>query len=152
MIDSKKVKQDSLDAMWQFLQMGKQKSNVKALADYCRLLQCMMMQKTAGQRQDKPKDQSFDDLDAITNGIVIEAMCLYLSGDLWNEALADVRVNAPTIEAEPVRHGRWIIHIDDIFPSDSTQECSVCHVHETIQIYNDNYCPHCGARMDGDAE
>lgn len=145
MIDSKKVKQDSLDAMWQFLQMGKQKSNVKALADYCRLLQCMMMQKTAGQRQDKPKDQSFDDLDAITNGIVIEAMCLYLSGDLWNEALADVRVNAPTIEAEPVRHGRCVTD------SEGYHRCSVCNEHEGNMIYY-RYCPHCGARMDGDAE
>lgn len=69
MIDAKKVKRDSFNTMWAFLQMGGQKSNIPAL-------------KTAGQRADKPSDISFAELDAVMNVIVIEAMCLYLSGDL----------------------------------------------------------------------
>jgi NADH pyrophosphatase NudC (nudix superfamily) len=46
-----------------------------------------------------------------------------------------------------VRHGHWINHIDDLFPEDSSVECSVCHEYEGIMA-NDNYCPNCGARMD----
>lgn len=81
-MDRKRVKHEALDAMWSFLQMGGQKADIPALRENCELLQKMMLQKTAGQRKDKPGDVSFDDLDAITNGIVIGAMALYLSGEL----------------------------------------------------------------------
>ena len=76
------IKRDSLDAMWSFLQMGDQKSNIPGLKEHCETLQKMMIQKTAGQRKDKKSDVSFGNLDMICNFIVIEAMCLYLSGDL----------------------------------------------------------------------
>lgn len=56
--------------------------------------------------------------------------------------------SAPTIDAEPVRHGHWIIHVDELFPADSTQECSVCHGEEWLGIKHENYCPNCGAKMD----
>lgn len=81
-MDKKKVKRDALDTMWSFLQMGGQKSNIPALKEYCEQLQKMITQKTAGQRQDHKNDISFYELDTITNAIVIEAMALYLSGDL----------------------------------------------------------------------
>ena len=81
-MDRKRVKVDALDVMWNFLQMGGQRANVSALKESCKLLQKVMTQKTAGQRKNKPADVSFNDLDAITNGIVIEAMALYLSGEL----------------------------------------------------------------------
>lgn len=48
------------------------------------------------------------------------------------------------------KHGRWIYHISDLFPAESTQECSECHVHEFITIANENYCPNCGAKMDAE--
>ena len=54
----------------------------------------------------------------------------------------------PTVDAEPVRHGHWINHYDDLFPEESTQECSVCHAEQMGTMLNDNYCPNCGARMD----
>lgn len=76
------IKHDSLDAMWNFLQFGEQKSNIPVLMEHCELLRKMMMQKTAGQRKDKKNDIPFYQLDTICNIIVIEAMCLYLSGDL----------------------------------------------------------------------
>ena len=47
-----------------------------------------------------------------------------------------------------VRHGHWIYHPDDLFPNDSTQECSYCHAEESLTLYNENYCPNCGAKMD----
>ena len=76
------VKHDSFDAMWSFLQMGGQKPDIPGLKEHCETLRKMMMQKTAGQRKDKPNDVDFADFDMLCNFIVIEAMCLYLSGDL----------------------------------------------------------------------
>ena len=49
---------------------------------------------------------------------------------------------APTIEAEPVRHGRWI-------PQDVTFTrfmCSACKSRN--HAYRTDYCPNCGAKMD----
>ena len=58
----------------------------------------------------------------------------------------------PAADVPPVRHGRWIYHPDDLFPGDSTQECSCCHEEEYLTLYNENYCPNCGAKMDGGAD
>ena len=54
----------------------------------------------------------------------------------------------PVSDVAQVRHGHWIYHPDDLFPNDSTQECSYCHAEESLTLYNENYCPNCGARMD----
>ena len=52
-------------------------------------------------------------------------------------------------DVAPVRHGRWIehkhFHHDHYI--DSTYECSECKVEEPL---TSDYCPNCGARMDGD--
>lgn len=48
--------------------------------------------------------------------------------------------NAPTIEAEPVKHGRWI----GIGRTSVT--CSECG--EWTEVAG-NYCPNCGAKMEG---
>ena len=53
------------------------------------------------------------------------------------------------VDAVPVKHGRWIHHIDDLFPAESTQECDQCHEEQPLTC-DDDFCPHCGARMDGD--
>lgn len=63
------------------------------------------------------------------------------------KAMIDVR---PTIEAEPVRHGRWVLECD---PNGNPYcfHCSVCDSdshHIGVTIASD-YCPNCGARMDG---
>ena len=81
-MNDKKVKYDALDTMWSFLEMGVQKPNIPVLKEYCEKLRHAMMQKTAGQRNDKPQDVDFNELDTITNIIVIESLCLYLSGSL----------------------------------------------------------------------
>ncbi len=49
----------------------------------------------------------------------------------------------PTIDAEPVRHGKWIYHEDDIMPWNS---CSLCGC-EAFDLHGANYCPNCGAKM-----
>lgn len=58
--------------------------------------------------------------------------------------------NMPTIEAEPIKHGRWIYKGKrGRFP---VCECSVCGNAENadwaIMGDNANYCPNCGALMD----
>ena len=72
-----------LDVMWDFLQIGGQKSNIPLLKEYCDKLRQLMIQKTAGQRNnDYVNYISFDDVGTIVNIIAMETMCLYLSGDL----------------------------------------------------------------------
>lgn len=70
------------DLMWDFLQIGKAKANIPALIENLELLRTLMMQKTAGQREDKSCDVSFDSIETVKDIIVIETMCLWLSGGL----------------------------------------------------------------------
>ena len=58
-----------------------------------------------------------------------------------------------TVDAEPVRHGRWeIVIVSTSNPSESEieEKCSLCG--RVVQRYGtqpqDNYCPNCGAKMD----
>lgn len=57
----------------------------------------------------------------------------------------------PTIEAEPVKHGKWLLEREpDGNPNGF--HCSVCDgdFHNVgIRVAYD-YCPFCGARMDGE--
>ena len=46
----------------------------------------------------------------------------------------------PTIDAEPVRHGKWIV------TNEGVVKCSECK--RKFILLKENYCPHCGARMD----
>ena len=61
----------------------------------------------------------------------------------WDEALSYIE-KTPTADVAPVVHGRWIMHDDEF---GLTCECSVCHI-ETMG--EGNYCPNCGAKMDGE--
>lgn len=56
---------------------------------------------------------------------------------------------APTIEAEPVRHGRWETHnqVDSVF------YCSECKLNVSgFERRWLNYCPNCGVKMDKEDE
>ena len=68
--------------------------------------------------------------------------------DLFAEGVDAVDVsdidNAPTIEAEPVRHGRWVnTHSDSEFV-----QCCLCKYPVYAAWNVTNYCPNCGAKMD----
>ena len=56
------------------------------------------------------------------------------------------------VDAEPVRHGYWI----QSKSVPAYHSCSYCHaahkMHESCNTYVLlNYCPNCGAKMDGDS-
>ena len=54
----------------------------------------------------------------------------------------------PTVDAVPVRHGKWIHEVRytiDSLHSYQQYRCSEC---DMTYITNTNYCPNCGARMD----
>ena len=79
----------------------------------------------------------------------IDALELWDGGrtrEAWLEAFETVR-NAPTVDAQPVRHGRWI----EPYPYDiwDCYECSCCK--EKFDKIT-NYCPNCGAKMDAEVE
>lgn len=57
----------------------------------------------------------------------------------YKDAIDDV-CNAPTID--PVKYGRWEHWVKDLY------RCSICGYY-TEYVYCNNFCPHCGARMDG---
>lgn len=83
MPDVQKLDSGQLDLMWNFLSMGHQKSNVPALKKLCDDLRQAMIQKTGGQAAYKKTHHiPLEDVGTIVNSIVIETMCLYLSGDL----------------------------------------------------------------------
>lgn len=59
---------------------------------------------------------------------------------------------AKTVDAEPVRHGKWE-KIEEYYDL-STIRCSLCHEDWSFEVYDDieslnyRYCPNCGAKMD----
>ena len=84
MVKPNPFENDMLDTMWAFMQMGGLKSNYPVLKEACMELRQMMLQKTSGQRKDRPKDIPFDNLERVKVTIIVEAMALVLSGDLEN--------------------------------------------------------------------
>ena len=56
-------------------------------------------------------------------------------------------MDIPAADVAPVRHGRWIDSLARITPY-----CSACgHSHRCL-IRTPNYCPNCGAKMDGELD
>ena len=63
-------------------------------------------------------------------------------GHIVCEFLAD---EAPTIDAEPVRHGHWV---EEPFLLGTTHRCNFCGENYGMPHGIYNYCPNCGAKMD----
>lgn len=69
---------------------------------------------------------------------------LWIRYKIYEEAIRD----APTVDAVPVRHGKWIHEVRytiDSLHSYQQYRCSEC---DMTYITNTKYCPNCGARMD----
>lgn len=65
-------------------------------------------------------------------------------------AIQDAIYNAPTIEAERIRHGHWI---EDRSIGDCCYKCSNCgFIRDAYLLEIGNYCPQCGAKMDGEIQ
>lgn len=65
----------------------------------------------------------------------------------------DVIRNVKAVDAEPVRHSKWLQHRVSV-PKGKGQTylvygCWICHKHERKRT---PYCPNCGAKMDAEAE
>ena len=52
-------------------------------------------------------------------------------------------LDAPATDVAPVRHGRWIASHDEFC------QCSLCKYPVYAAWNTTNYCPNCGAKMDG---
>ena len=65
----------------------------------------------------------------------------YLSETTLEELIDD----APTIDAEPVRHGKWIF---ESIRGHAVMTCSECCKVQDGQTLCFTYCPNCGSRMD----
>ena len=63
--------------------------------------------------------------------------------EMVQTALRKMIDNAPTIEAEPVRHGRWIKN-EWVLNRVTCSECK-CYF-DSLEA--DLYCPNCGSKMD----
>lgn len=75
--------------------------------------------------------------------------------DVLDECL---KIIAPNLLDEPVRHGLWI-HLGDYdSPLNSTWMCSLCKCKLVLNLddspanHGFSYCPQCGAKMDFEEE
>lgn len=59
--------------------------------------------------------------------------------------IRDALMALPTVDAVPVRHGRWIWRIWWDYPEYQYQ-CDQC---KRWAMFESKFCPNCGAKMDG---
>lgn len=52
----------------------------------------------------------------------------------------------PAADVAPVVHARWVEHIDDY---ENSCKCDICGFMPDSPLDETDYCPNCGARMDG---
>lgn len=86
------------------------------------------------------------DGDALTETIGIR---LYSGAVMEFVSVEDI-AKQPTVDAEPVRHGKWIRKKDTRFGEmlNDILICSECQIaFSTVTMIRRSYCPNCGARM-----
>ena len=88
------------------------------------------------------EDAVMEIIERVTNEAVEKNQRKYL---IQPRIIAEI-AGLPTVEAEPVKHGRWEINCDGYYPY-----CSNCK-NEPQGREMTLYCPNCGARMDGDSD
>lgn len=105
---------------------------------------------------DKLKERMLNYYECVNSNTSKEA---YKGETLMNYEVADMIEdcidNAPTAEVAEVRHGKWVAA--DVIEDDwILYKCNLCDT-DTGSYYKEKfrlprYCPHCGARMEGDAD
>lgn len=85
---------------------------------------------------------------------------VYISGFSY-ERVIEILDNIPTVNVAPIKHGQWeCVYDDSTGETDIT--CSHCKNTRTVNgcfvstdgkscYFEDDYCPYCGAKMDGGA-
>lgn len=67
-------------------------------------------------------------------------------GGVTRFAIKSILMDAPTIDATPVVHGRW----KELRMEVLWRECpSCCNLFNGIGSADYNYCPYCGMKIDG---
>ena len=86
------------------------------------------------------------DANEFLNWLVKRFHCIPLAGssDKNSESMKFLLSQAPTVDAVEVVHGRWIQS------EPGYRLCSHCMADVAIYSGHRNYCPNCGAKMDGD--
>ena len=93
------------------------------------------------------------DVDIDVNDYVETWDCNCITGGIQTVMAVDDLSYLPTIDAVPVRHGKWIGYETNSFKNSCEglkrkfYRCSVCRTANAIRV---NYCPNCGTKMDGD--
>ena len=67
-------------------------------------------------------------------------------------AVEDIQ-NIPAVDVVPVRHGHWVSEYDCGYITPHCSECGETALTKEETSYDyvySSYCPHCGAKMDGD--
>lgn len=86
-------------------------------------------------------------IDADKVNKTIERFIGYLDEDMIYRIKMKISEIPTVADYEQRPHGEWIRHIDDLYPEESTEECSVCHEEQRITGNDDDFCPNCGADM-----
>ena len=68
--------------------------------------------------------------------------------DLSGEKFEDAILKIPAADVAPVRHGRWVEK--EKYTFGIMYDCSLCENRILDNGHSWNYCPNCGAKMDGD--
>lgn len=85
-----------------------------------------------------------------------------VDGNQRASQLLECIINAPAVYVAPVVHGQWIEKQNPRWPAYSHEACSICGWWNTKNAlcyegrkkpgHSLNYCPNCGAKMDGGEE
>ena len=82
------------------------------------------------------------DADKLRKEVLDLPNCYNGFSDSYDKAMIiDLVDEQPTVDAEPVRHGHWII------TGFMAVKCSICGATQ-YELEDSNYCPNCGAKMD----
>ena len=77
---------------------------------------------------------------------IVDDIDTWASG--WREYAKLQMDSLPAADVVPVRHGRWTLLVSLNGNEHDKWKCSECG-HYTRNGADRNYCPNCGARMDG---
>ena len=88
-----------------------------------------------------------DNLNDLISRVALLKDLSYCAPELWQdeEYIKAKIMKQHAVDAAPVVHGRWM-NIPDK-PEWDQKMCSVCGDYFCCQV---NYCPNCGAKMDGE--